>query len=220
MNPKILCVEGKYVGTPSFNDALRKKGYEVKRVFTGKEALVSLAENHPHIAIVNAPSMRTTGVRICQAIRAKDSHISIILICKEGSLTSHKDVDVNVVLVLPFTIRKLENRIKSLLPIQSDSTLRAGPILLDKERLLVRVRGKETRLTPKMASLLEILMKSPGVALERDMLFREVWETDFTDDTRTLDVHISWIRKAIEVDPRRPKYLKTLRGLGYRLDVG
>jgi len=53
----------------------------------------------------------------------------------------------------------------------------------------------------------------------RDDLFRKVWETDFTDDTRTLDVHISWLRRAIEDDPRKPKYLKTLRGVGYRLDV-
>ena len=62
-------------------------------------------------------------------------------------------------------------------------------------------------------------MERPGEVIERDQLFREVWETDFTDDTRTLDVHISWLRKAIEKDPRRPKYLKTIRGIGYRLDI-
>jgi DNA-binding response OmpR family regulator len=64
-----------------------------------------------------------------------------------------------------------------------------------------------------------MLMRKPNEVITRNDLFRKVWETDFTDDTRTLDVHISWLRRAIEEDPRKPKYLKTLRGVGYRLDI-
>ena len=78
---------------------------------------------------------------------------------------------------------------------------------------------KETQLTPKTADLLEMLMQHPGEVLKREHLFSKVWETDFTDDTRTLDVHISWLRRAIEENPRKPIFIKTLRGIGYRLDV-
>jgi DNA-binding response OmpR family regulator len=67
--------------------------------------------------------------------------------------------------------------------------------------------------------LLKILLLSPGIVIEREEIFRNVWETEYTADTRTLDVHISWLRKIIEQDPRHPRFIKTIRGIGYRLDV-
>jgi DNA-binding response OmpR family regulator len=62
-------------------------------------------------------------------------------------------------------------------------------------------------------------MESPGIVIEREDLFRKAWNTQYTGDTRTLDVHISWLREALEEDPRHPRFLKTIRGVGYRLDV-
>ena len=62
-------------------------------------------------------------------------------------------------------------------------------------------------------------MEHHGEVVERENLFKQVWETDYTGDTRTLDVHISWLRRAIELDPLKPKFLKTIRGVGYRLDI-
>jgi DNA-binding response OmpR family regulator len=218
MQAKILCIEGSHAGSPSFVPALRKKGYRVQSVTTGKAAAKLLDEDTPHVVVVNAASLRTSGTRIVQSLRAQIESLPIILICSEGT-PQPEDAPANTILSLPFTIRKLDNRIKPLLPIQSDQVIRVGVIQLDKERLMLRCQGKETRLTPRMARLLELLMQKPGEVIERNHLFRKVWETDFTDDTRTLDVHISWLRQAIEVDPRRPRYLKTLRGVGYRLDV-
>ena len=95
----------------------------------------------------------------------------------------------------------------------------AGPIKLDVERNQVQCEEKEARLTPRLVSLLKILMRHPGEVLEREDLFRKVWNTEYTGDTRTLDVHISWLRRAIEEDPRNPHLLKTIRGVGYRLDI-
>jgi DNA-binding response OmpR family regulator len=219
MKPTILCIEGKFSGVPFFNAALEKKGYIVRRTLTGKEALNNLKENKSHVVIINAPSMRTTGIRICNSIRSRNNKIPIILICSEGETLSEYEVGANLILPLPFTIRKLNNRIKPLLPASSDATIKAGPIRLDKERLLVKCLDKETQLTPKTADLLEMLMERPGEVLKREHLFSKVWETDFTDDTRTLDVHISWLRRAIEENPRKPLFIKTLRGVGYRLDI-
>jgi DNA-binding response OmpR family regulator len=138
------------------------------------------------------------------------------------SSTNHpvsRDTCANVVLSLPFTIRKLLNRIVPLLPGEGQKLLKAGPIHLDLERKQVRCQGRESRLTPRLARILEVLIQSPGIVLERERLFREVWNTEYTGDTRTLDVHISWLRQALEEDPRNPQFLKTIRGVGYRLDI-
>jgi len=70
-----------------------------------------------------------------------------------------------------------------------------------------------------MTHLLQVLLQHAGEAVERQKLFSEVWDTKYTVDTRTLDVHISWLREALEEDPRRPQFLKTIRGIGYRLDT-
>jgi DNA-binding response OmpR family regulator len=95
----------------------------------------------------------------------------------------------------------------------------AGPIQLDTEQRLVRCENRQVRLTPRLVILLKILMEHPGELIDRKELFRQVWDTAYTVDTRTLDVHVSWLRQAIEEDPRHPKYIKTIRGMGYRLDV-
>jgi DNA-binding response OmpR family regulator len=215
---RILLIERNQAGSSTFQLSLQKKGYKVKTFPTGRAALTSLKGTAPEVVVVNAASMRTSGVRICQSLRDLSDHLPIILIQDTGT-TPPKNIAVDVVLVLPFTIRKLENRIKAFLPSKGDETIEVGAIQLDLERLQVRCEKKESRVTPRMADVLQALMDHPGEVIERDQLFRKVWETDFTDDTRTLDVHISWLRKAIEKDPRKPKYLKTIRGIGYRLDA-
>lgn len=217
MQVKILCLEGKHSSNPTFVSALRKKGYLVEAVSTGKAALISLDSIIPDVVVVNAASMRTSGVRICQSLRDHTESLPMILISENGS--APEDAPVNLVLELPFTIRKLENRIKPFLPLESDKILLAGDLQLDLEHHQFRCGEREARLTPRLSCLLEMLMRKPNEVITRNDLFRKVWETDFTDDTRTLDVHISWLRRAIEDDPRKPKYLKTLRGVGYRLDV-
>jgi DNA-binding response OmpR family regulator len=130
-----------------------------------------------------------------------------------------KDVGADVLLELPFTIRKLVNRINPLLPLSSNKVLRTGPIQLDLERRVVRCLEKEAHLTPRLTSLLKRFMEHPNEVLEREDLFRKIWDTEYTGDTRTLDVHISWIRKAIEPNSHKPRYLITIRGVGYRLDI-
>jgi DNA-binding response OmpR family regulator len=217
MQAKILCLEGKHSSSSTFVPALRKKGYLVEAVTTGKAALISLDSIIPDVVVVNAASMRTSGVRICQSLRDTKDSLPIILISENSA--APEDAPVNLVLELPFTIRKLENRIKPFLPLESDKILEAGDLQLDLEHHQFRCGEREARLTPRLSSLLEMLMRRPNEVITRDELFRKIWETDFTDDTRTLDVHISWLRKAIEADPRNPEYLKTLRGVGYRLDV-
>ena len=217
INATVLIVEGKHADFPSFTIPLQKKGFDVRVAKSGKQASEQLKGITPDILVVNAASMRSSGVRICKKLHEQDEKLPIILI-----IDPEKNVNDDVatlVLRHPFTILKLTNRIKPLLPSDGNNILQAGAIRLDLDRKRVRCLGQNTRLTPRLVGLLQALMEHPGEVVEREELFKKVWETEYTGDTRTLDVHISWLRKAIEPDPTKPKFLRTIRGVGYRLDV-
>lgn len=218
MEPRLLWIKGSWSVSPTFIPELRNKGYLIDTVSTGGEALTRLDDFNPDLIVVNAASMGSTGTRICRSLQLRSDGLPILLI-SSSDFQGSKDICADVVLRLPFTTRKLVNRIKILLPGEGRNLLHAGPIWLDLERKRVRCRSRESSLTPKLTALLVVLMESPGEVIERDELFRQVWETQYTGDTRTLDVHISWLRKAIEEDPREPRILITVRGFGYRLDV-
>ena len=213
----ILIIEGRHSEIPSFAADLQKKGFDVFVAKSGKDAVSRLKKVNPHILVVNAASLRSSGVRICQSLREKQEKLPIILILEKEAGAAKEAADV--ILNLPFTVQKLANRIKPLLPGDGKNVIQTGPIRLDTERRRVRCLGKNAKLTPRLVALLEILMDHHGEVVEREQLFKKVWETDYTGDTRTLDVHISWLRRAIELDPLKPKFLKTIRGVGYRLDV-
>ena len=214
----LLVIEGKHADHPAFVPALRKKGFIVESVSNGSEALARLGNGlSPEVVVVNAASLRASGKRICQSLRDKAPGLPILLILDSDREVEKMDADV--ILSLPFTAQKLVNRIRHLLPGDGHSNIHAGPVRLDVEKRIVRCMDKQTRLTPRLMRLLKTLIEHQGEVVERNALFSQVWETDYTDDTRTLDVHISWLRRAIEIDPKSPKLLKTVRGVGYRLDV-
>jgi DNA-binding response OmpR family regulator len=190
----------------------------VEIVPTGNAALARLVEIDPDLVVVNAASLRSSGKRICKEIRGQSAKLPIVLIVSPEHTVSGITT-ANAVLELPFTSRKLLNRITPLLPGDGKNILHVGFIRLDLELKRVRCKGREARLTPRMTHLLQVLLLHAGEAVERQRLFSEVWETQYTGDTRTLDVHVSWLREAIEENPRKPQFLKTIRGVGYRLDA-
>jgi DNA-binding response OmpR family regulator len=213
----LLVIEGRHAEVPSFAADLQKKGFDVHIAQNGSHAVTQLKSVSPSLVVINAASLRSTGLRICQSIREKDSKLPIILIL-ENDVEVDKDA-ADAVLYLPFTAQKLVNRIKPLLPGDGKNVVHVGPIRLDLEKRRVRCLGKNTKLTPRLVTILNLLMDKHGEVLEREALFKKAWETNYTGDTRTLDVHISWLRRAIELDPENPKFLKTIRGVGYRLDI-
>jgi DNA-binding response OmpR family regulator len=220
MKAKILLIEGKRSDRPSFVAGLARKGYQVESVANGSEALTRLEPLSPDLIIINAASMRTSGKRICQSIRAHARGAHIVLITDGQNVEAIEREDLaNVVLTLPFTLQKLMNRIRPLLPAEKKDLLEIGTLQLDPTQRWVRMGTRQTSLTPRLVLLLKILMEQPGVVIERELLFKKVWDTTYTEDTRTLDVHVSWLRRAIEEDPRNPQIIKTIRGVGYRLDM-
>ena len=218
MKARILWVEGKRSDFTSFVPSLRKKDYWVEVAPTGIAAVARLLEVDPDLVVINAASLRSSGKQICNEIRERSKDLPIVLIISpEHKITGFSTA--NVILELPFTSRKLLNRITPLLPGDGKNILHVGLIRLDLELKRVRCLGREARLTPRMTHLLQVLLIHAGEAVDRQKLFSEVWDTEYTVDTRTLDVHISWLREALEENPRQPQFLKTIRGVGYRLDT-
>jgi len=217
MTDSLLVIEGRHADIPSFAVDLQKKGFEVHSATSGSVAVTRLEKINPSLVVVNAASLRSTGLRICQSIRDKNAKYPIILVLAKEAKVG-KDV-ADAVLVLPFTAQKLANRIKPLLPGDGKNMIHVGPLRLDVEHRRVKCLGRSSKLTPRLVLLLQILMDKHGEVVERDALFKKVWDTNYSGDTRTLDVHVSWLRRAIELDPLKPKFLKTIRGVGYRLDV-
>lgn len=218
MKGRILWIQGKRTDNPSFLPILRKKNFQVETVPTGTAALARITDYIPDLVVVDAASLRTSGKRICNDLRHQ-YHLLPILLIRNSEQPSGNDIFANTVLVLPFTQRKLINRIMYLLPSDGALMVKSGSICLDLERKRVQCQGRGARLTPRLTHLLQILMQHAGEVVERESLFRDTWKTEYIGDTRTLDVHISWLRQAIEENPRKPKFLKTIRGVGYRLDA-
>lgn len=215
---EILLIESNRASAPSFAPALERKGYHVRVHHKLDGAVQAAKKSPPGVVVLDAASMRTSGKRLCRKARAELDGVPIILVSPEGTTPDSRS-GASLTLVQPFTARKLINRVERLMPGDEKDVLKVGPFSLDRAKCKVTLDGKQIRLTPKMSRLLEVFLKNPGRLMMRKALIRKVWQTDYTGDTRTLDVHMSWLRQAIEKDPARPQYLKTIRGMGYRLDL-
>jgi DNA-binding response OmpR family regulator len=191
---------------------LRKRKYQVTTARSGREALDLFPSMRPDLLVLHAASLRTSGNRLSRRLREK--HTPILLIARELPSPTRENADE--ILVLPFTLRKLANRIDKMVG-AGDRRIKKGPLVLDLEYQYLQCNGNRADLTPLNMRLLQVLMEHPGEVLERDYLFRTVWETSYTGDTRSLDVHISWLRRALGAEYQ--DLLKTVRGVGYRLDV-
>jgi len=165
-----------------------------------------------------AQSIKTSGARICRRLRASVNGTPILLVADNKNLPD-PNCGASITLVTPFTSRKLLNTVSRLLPADDGASLQVGPIKLNLAQRRVLCGAREERVTPKQARLLEMFLRAPGQLLTRKAIIKHVWDTDYTGDTRTLDVHMSWLRGVIESNPRKPRYLKTVRGQGYRLDL-
>jgi DNA-binding response OmpR family regulator len=193
------------------------KRYQVVTVSSGKLG-VNLAHEKPfQVVVLDAASMRTPGDRICLELRQSLGKTPIVHI-HPGPKASAQSV-ADVLLFSPFTARRLLNCIDRLLQSHDEEIIAYGPFSINLDRRVLIVNGQETQLTPKQALLVEVFLRHPGVILDRKTLMEKVWQTDYLGDTRTLDVHIRWIREVIESDPGKPRYLRTVRGVGYCLET-
>jgi len=216
---RVLLIENERANGISFAAALTQK-YQVQVAHTGKQALYLAQTTKPDVVVLDAASMHTSGNRICSRLRMTLGELPLINIRAENP--PGETSAANVVLTPPFTPRKLINRImRFTAPIMVDEgkVIELGPFCLNLEKQMLTMPWNEKKLTPKLVALMEIFMKRPNETLDRRFLMQEVWKTDYMGDTRTLDVHIRWLRKILEPEARKPRYLLTVRGQGYCLAV-
>lgn len=214
---KVLLIESVRANGKSFAPALQKR-YDLTLAYSGKQGLAMAQTLLPDVVVLDAVSMRTSGDRICRSLRVNLPDTPLIHIRPDyhGRVpTSPADVCLHH----PFTWRKLINRIKRFVeaPGKDGEILQVGKIQLNVPKRLLIVGGQETRLTPKLASLAELFLKHPNTVIARKTMIQQVWQTEYMGDTRTLDVHIRWLREAVEKNPSKPRIITTVRGVGYRL---
>jgi DNA-binding response OmpR family regulator len=214
----ILLVEGRKPATEYLAPVLNDQGYDVVTAHTRRDALVKTQEMLPAVIVLDSPSLRFSCCRFCNTLRDIELETSVLLLLPEGAEIDRSD-GARAHLRHPFSAKKLANRIARLLPVPGDEVLQVGDVALNLKQRSV-IRGKrESTLTPKQARLLEVFMRHAGEILTRAFLMKQVWDTDYLGDTRTLEVHIHWLRKAIEENPGAPVYLCTVRRVGYRFET-
>jgi len=218
MTASVLLVQKAKPSIDWILQSLEKKGYRVSVVRSEQKAVRQATSEKLDLIILNATSFRMDGAKICRALYKKVEGIPIILILPEGQKGDYT-MGATVILNSPFTSRKLFNRIRIVLKNDKGEIIQTGGLALSLGKRCVIRGSRELRLNPKEFELLKVLMRSPGRVLSRKFLMKKVWKTDYMGDTRTLDVHIRWVREKIEKNPNSPIYLRTVRGVGYRFDI-
>jgi two-component system response regulator RegX3 len=219
----------------SFSDALsymlRKEGFEVAVAFTGTEALTEFDRSGADIVLLDLMLPEMSGTEVCRQMRQK-SHVPIIMVTARDSEIDKVvglEIGADDYVTKPYSPRELVARIRAVLRRQlgdgsaagdpGAAALAAGPVRMDVDRHVVTVRGSAVQLPLKEFELLELLLRNAGRVLTRGQLIDRVWGADYVGDTKTLDVHVKRLRAKIEPDPANPRYLLTVRGLGYKLEA-
>jgi len=214
----VLWLENTRRKTPDWAAAVQRRGFQVLVVRTGREGVEQLAVAYPEVVVINAISFNSSGRRLSRTMRQHAPQLPQLLLTDKP--LPPQALAADVVLTPPFTARKIVNRLRRLLALaEGRHCLKVGPLRLDLDNRRLYCNGREHDLTPRLTRLLRVLMEHAGYVVPREVLFRKVWQTEYTGDTRTLDVHISWLRRVLEEDPRHPRWLRTVRGRGYLLDV-
>ena len=223
---RVLVVEDEESFSDALSYMLRREGYEVEVATTGVEALATFDRSGADLVLLDLMLPGLSGTEVCRELRAR-SHVPIIMVTARDS-----EVDKVVGLELgaddyvtkPFSSRELVARIRAVLRRGAEpeellaGVVEAGPVRMDVERHVVTVDGRQVSLPLKEFDLLEMLLRNSGRVLTRGQLIDRVWGADYVGDTKTLDVHVKRLRSKIEPDPANPKYLVTVRGLGYKFE--
>lgn len=230
---KVLVVEDEDLIRDMVVLALEEEGYETIVAVDGSTALNILknqTSEHPEaevdLIILDLMLPQVNGLDICRLLRYQGNVTPILIVSAKGSETDRVlglEVGADDYLTKPFSMRELVARCRALLRrsrLVSASTnnpvRKYKDISLFPEECRVIVRGEEVNLSPKEFRLLDLFMSYPRRVWSRDQLIEQVWGPDFLGDTKTVDVHIRWLREKLEQDPSQPEYLITVRGFGYR----
>lgn len=221
----ILLIDDDPMITGPLARALSEAGYAVQVAHSGEVGLTLAQTVQPDLVILDIMLPGMDGWQVCQALRRR-SAVPILMLTALGDEVDRilgLELGADDYLTKPFSTRELVARTRAMLRrVDLDRRPPGGELVIGDLRLNLEARrlfkgDRELSLRHKEFELLSLLMSRQGDVLSRAQLFDQIWGTDWLGDTRTLDVHIRWLREKIEDDPGRPLYIRTVRGTGYRL---
>jgi two-component system, OmpR family, KDP operon response regulator KdpE len=219
---RVLVVDDEPQILRALRTSLRAAGYQVASAASAEEALAAAALQPPEAVILDLVLPDGTGIEVCHELRKWSSVPVIVLsaVGEEHEKVTALDAGADDYVTKPVGIDELLARLRAALrrvPPSMDPLVRLGDLEVDLDKQEVRVAGKPVHLTPHQFDLLRVLARHPGKLLTHRMLLREVWGPAYGSESNLLRVHVAQLRRRIEPDPTRPRYLLTEPGAGYRL---
>ena len=235
MTEKILIVEDEKALQETLAYNLTREGYEPTVAGDGNTAITKAREIHPDLILLDIMLPGKDGFEVCRVLRQEMNTPILMLTARDEEIDRVVGLEVGAddYMTKPFSMRELIARVKAMLrrvrlireEVHSTEKaeaekeeLRSGNLVIDLKRREANIDGKVLELKPKEYDLLLYFMQHRARALSRDALLEQVWGWDFSGDSRTVDVHIRWLREKIEPDPSKPVRLVTVRGAGYRFE--
>jgi two-component system, OmpR family, response regulator len=228
-NNTVLVVEDDRNLLDTLRYNLKNEGYSVFTAADGAAAVDIARREKPDIIVLDVMLPEMSGFDVCRILRKEMTTPILMLTAKaeENDKLAGLEIGADDYMTKPFSVRELLARVKAMLrragmaqtpPQDGETILKAGDIQIDAARHKAEKGTGKLELTPKEFDLLTFLARNKGFVFGRDQLLEKVWGYDFAGDTRTVDVHVRWLREKIEDDPNEPKLLLTVRGVGYKLE--
>jgi DNA-binding response OmpR family regulator len=226
---KILVVEDDASLLETLKYNLRREGYDVVTAADGEKALEAARRERPALIVLDIMLPGMNGFEVCRVLR-KDMTVPILMLTAKSDETDKiigLEIGADDYMTKPFSVRELLARVRAMLrrskmaevsASAAPVSLKIGDLEIDAARHRASLAGAALELSPKEFDLLAFLAKNKGLVFSRDQLLEKVWGYDFAGDTRTVDVHIRWLRRKVEKDPARPALIMTVRGTGYKLE--
>ncbi|MGQ9925834.1 MAG: response regulator [Chloroflexaceae bacterium] len=223
----ILLVEDDTTLAETLRYNMEREGYGVLVASDGVQGLELARRERPDLVVLDIMLPRLDGFSVCRILR-QESDVPIMMLTArqdEVDRVAGLELGADDYVSKPFSLGEMLARLRAIMrrserqPRLGREVLEAGALRVDTSSRRAWREGYELALPQKEFDLLTCLIRNHGIALSRDLLLERVWGLDFVGDSRTVDVHIRWLREKIESDPSRPRYIQTVRGVGYRFEI-
>jgi DNA-binding response OmpR family regulator len=220
----ILVVDDEPTLRETLVDALESDGFRVVAAADGRQALVTFRSEQPDLVLLDLMLPELSGIEVCRIIRQESGVPIVMLTAKDSELDKVVGLELGAddYVTKPFSLRELSARIRALFRRAEKQAVEAPPAVVDLGRVQADLAGhrllrdgQTVPIKPKAFELLAFLLRHPGQVFTRDQLLEHVWGYDYAGETRTVDVHVHWLRSQIEDDPGKPELIHTVRGVGY-----
>jgi DNA-binding response OmpR family regulator len=227
MARSILVVDDEKTLRETLAEGLEAEGFSVIQAGDGRQAVEQFRRHRPDLILLDLMLPEISGTEVCRVIRAESGVPILMLTAKSAEVDKVVGLELGAddYVTKPFSFRELLARIRALLrrtegaagPGAEPETIDLGNVRVDLAGRRLLRDGEVLPVKPKAFDLLAFLLRNSGHVFTRDQLLEKVWGYDYAGETRTVDVHVHWLRSQIEEDPAEPKYLETIRGVGYVL---